>query len=288
MAHVLYTHCDANKGGELIDHWLRSARTHVDLSGFEIVVLDFGLNQAQRERLRREHVTLWESRRDGRASNLQYREIAAFLATRPDVDQVVYTDCGDLVFQADIAPVIESGNRKLKAVIEPDFNFALHGMTLGFGDVRPERLDEIRRTLGTHPTTNCGVVIGSREAIAGVWRTYEEFCSGTDRHGTDQLILNYIMRRDGFVELERSWNYVTFLNVEPVRYDADGFLCNPAGRIPVVHNAGRYDMVRTIEGFGYRCGRIRSRAFSRSIRHFYRGLNWMHELVRARVRSGTR
>uniref|UniRef100_E6QWM2 Uncharacterized protein n=1 Tax=mine drainage metagenome TaxID=410659 RepID=E6QWM2_9ZZZZ len=283
MAHVLYTHCDAGKGDTLIDHWLRSAKLHVDLTDIEIVVIDFGLTETQRAQLRNEGVTLWPARADGRTPNIQYREIAAYLATRPDIDQVVYSDCGDLVFQADITPILKYEKTKMKAVVEPEFNLALHGITLGFGDVRPEWLAEIRKMLGERPTANCGFVVGPREKMASVWATYRTFCHGVALHGTDQLIINYILRRDGFVELERIWNYVTFLNGERFYYDSDRFLCNREGRIPVVHNAGRYDSVRTITGFGYRCGRIRPRAFSESIRLFYRSLNWLHGVFRNRA-----
>jgi hypothetical protein len=288
--HTLYTHCNAARGDALIQHWLRSAKLHVDLSNIEIVVIDFGLTETQRKQLRNEGVTLWSARADGRTSNIQYREIAAYLATRPDIDQVIYSDCGDLVFQTDITPILTCGDTRMKAVVEPAFNFALHGLTLGFGDVRPERLDEIRQMLGERPTANCGFVVGPRTKMASVWDVYRTFCHGVGLHGTDQLILNYMLRRDGFVELERIWNYVTFLNDERFYYDSDGFLCNSEGRISVVHNAGRYDPVRTIAGFGYRCGRIRPRVFSESIRLFYRSLNGLHGVVRnlhTRSRGGT-
>jgi hypothetical protein len=152
-------------------------------------------------------------------------------------------------------------------------------MTLGFGDVRPERLAEIRATIGEQPTANCGIVVGPRDKMMAIWDTYQAFCHGVDLHGTDQLIINYILRRDGFIELDRAWNYVTFINSDRFYYDADGFLCNHAGRIPVVHNAGRHDLVRTITGFGYRCGKIKPRAYTESIRLFYRAIDRLHGIV---------
>lgn len=288
MVNVLYTHCNAGAGDVLIEHWLKSAKLHVDLTGIEIVVLDFGLTDAQRATLRSEGVQLWPAPADGRTSNIQYRELARYLATRPDVDQVVYSDCGDLVFQADIAPLLTYETSMMKAVIEPEFNVALHGMTLGFGDVRPERLDEIRKTIGARPTANCGFLVGPRLKMAAIWDTYQAFCHGAGLHGTDQLIINYILRRDGFVELDRTWNFVTFINGQHYFYDADGFLRQPAGRIAVVHNAGRYDSVRSIAGFGYRRGRIRPRAYTESIRLLYRCLNRLHGILYGRASNGNR
>lgn len=287
MVNLLYTHCNAGAGDTLIRHWLRSARLHIDLTNIEIMVIDFGLSEHQREQLREEGVELWPARADGRTPNIQYRELASYLATRPDIDQVVYSDCGDLVFQADIAPILQRQGALMKAVLEPEFNLALHGMTLGFGDVRPERLAEIRATIGERPTANCGLVAGPRNTMMAIWDTYQAFCHGVDLHGTDQLIINYILRRDGFIELERSWNYVTFINHHRVYYDADGFLCDRAGRIAVVHNAGRHDAVRTISGFGYRCGRIKPRVYTESIRLFYRALDRLHGIVFSRAATGS-
>ena len=103
-------------------------------------MLDFGVNGSQSERLRREQVTRWQSRHHGRTYNLQCREVSAFLAAVCDADQVAYGDCVDLAFQAGIAPVITSGDGKLKAKLD----FTPHGTTLGVGGDRPERLDETR------------------------------------------------------------------------------------------------------------------------------------------------
>lgn len=287
MVNVLYTHCNAGAGDTLIRHWLRSAKLHINLSNIEIVVIDFGLTACQREQLRAEGVHLWQARADGRPPNIQYREIARYLAGRPDVDQVVYSDCGDLIFQADLAPILRPDATTMKAVLEPEFNVALHGMTLGFGDVRPERLAEIRAVIGERPTANCGLVVGPRDKMMAIWDTYQTFCRDAALHGTDQLIINYILRRDGFIELDRAWNYVTFINGDRFHYDADGFLCNHTGRIPVVHNAGRYDAVRTISGFGYRRGRIKPRVFTESIRLFYRALDRLHAIVHHRARAAS-
>ncbi len=287
MVNILYTHCNAGAGDILIHHWLRSAKLHVDLTNIEIVVIDFGLTDDQREQLRKEGVQLWLGRADGRTPNIQYREIASYLATRPDVNQVMYSDCGDLIFQADISPIFEHHTAMMKAVIEPEFNVALHGITLGFGDVRPECLADIRETIGESPTANCGIVVGPRERMMAIWDTYQLCCHGTKLHGTDQLIINFILYRDGFIELDRSWNYVTFINGRKFYYDADGFLCDQESRIPVVHNAGRYDSVRTISDFGYRRGRIKPRAYTESIRFFYRALDLLHRIARKRPLTGS-
>jgi hypothetical protein len=262
MKHLLYTHCNRAKGRVLIEHWLFSVKQHVTLESIDLMVVDFGLSDDQRAQLRANGVIIWPAKLDGRWSNIQYRELAAFLDQSPvDYDQVVYSDCGDIVFQADIRPILDTYKDQIRAVIEPEFGLVLHGLTLGFGDVRPDKMAMIHKLVGSQNTVNGGFVVGPAARMRAIWNTYTEMCSGTALHGTDQLILNYILRRDGFVALARQWNYVTFLNSERFYYDADRFLCDGTGRIPVVHNAGRYDCARAIADFGYRRGRVRSRVF---------------------------
>jgi hypothetical protein len=224
-------------------------------------------------------VLLWPGIPDGRMSNVQYRHLAEFLREHPHYDQVAYSDCGDLVFQADISALFEPMGSTFKAVLEPDFNFGLHRLTLGLRDFRPEKVAALERELGRHPTANCGFLIGPAAEMAEIWTAYTAMCRGVDAHGTDQLLINYIMRRKGFEEQPRRYNYVVFLNSEYFFYDADRFLRDRDGIVPVVHNAGRYDIVRTIANFGYRQGRIKPWIYPFAIRCFYRVLDVFYRLA---------
>ncbi|MER8766882.1 MULTISPECIES: hypothetical protein [unclassified Mesorhizobium] len=270
MTHLIYTYCNANKGDQLVNDWLYSLHKHVDLTDIDVMVIDFGLTESQRARLRDQgRVQLWPGQADARMSNIQYRELSAFLATHKNYDQICYSDCGDVIFQDDISNLFYQSPDLFKAVIEPEFNFSLHRITLGVSDVRPECLPEIAKTLGLKPTANCGFLIGPATKMGAIWETYSSMCRSAARHGTDQLLINYLLHRDGFAELPRRFNFVTFLNGEAFHYDAERFLADNAGIIPVVHNAGRYDFARTIARFGYRRGRIKPPAYYNGIRLFY-------------------
>ena len=279
MRHLIYTYCNAGKGDFLIEHWLKSLCLNVCLSKIDVMVIDFGLSPAQRATLLEQGVIIWPGIRDGRMSNIQYRHLADFLRVHPHYDQVAYSDCGDLVFQADISGLFERERSKFKAVLEPGFNFGLHKLTLGLRDFRPEKLDDIEHLLGRQPTANCGFLVGPASAMAGIWDHYTAMCKGVEVHGTDQLLINYVIRRHGFEALPRRYNYVVFLNSEDFFYDAEKFLHDQEGIIPVVHNAGRYDFARTIADFGYRQGRMKPWLYPFAIRCLYRVLDVFYGLA---------
>src|SRR4051794_17138122 len=104
MPHLIETYVNAGRGDYLIDHWLRSLRDNVDLRDVDILVTDYGMTDEQVGRLREQGVIVRPGELIGRMSNVHYRDLAAFLRER-DYDQVLYCDCGDVIFQSDIRPV---------------------------------------------------------------------------------------------------------------------------------------------------------------------------------------
>ena len=259
MKHLITTYCNSGKGDFLVQHWLRSLKENVDLTGIDVMVIDFGLSPQQRKALGEQQVVLNPQVPDGRLSNIHYRHVAEYLHSHPFYDQVLYSDCGDIVFQSDISMLFDVAKDKFRAALEPEFNYDLHRLTLGVRDIKEARLSEIRRVLGPHPTMNGGLLIGPAKKMGTIWNEYSELCCGTAVHGTDQLVISYILRRDGFEELPRKYNYVTFLNGEHFHYNDSHLLCNSMGIIPVVHNAGRFDFARAISNFGYRQGQVKPR-----------------------------
>lgn len=208
----------------------------------------------------------------GRMSNYQYKCLADFLEHHT-YDQILYSDCGDVIFQSDISHLFEIGKDKFKAVVEPNFNFFLHKWTLGLKDFKKEKIKEIERVLSDKNTVNGGFVIGPSVKFSQIWQQYLELCHDMKVHGTDQLVLNYIMYRDGFEQLHKKYNYITFLNEEDYRVNEDGLYENDHGVIPVVHNAGRYDFARAVSNFGFKKGEIRPKIYAQLFILYYRSLN---------------
>ncbi len=280
MKHLITTYCDRNKGDFLVHHWLRSLKAHTNLDQIDIMVIDFGLTEEQVQLLEQEQVIVnRQEQMNGRMSNFQYKYLGDYLRYHDHYDQVLYCDCGDLIFQSDISHLFRIRPNSMKLVLEQDFNVHLHRMTLGFDDVRKEKLPELKRMIGNKPTANCGFVLGPAHKVRTIWQEYISHCHAAELHGTDQLIINYMIYRDGFEILDEQYNYVTFLKKDRLAVDEQGFYTRRGKVIPIVHNAGRYDFARTITNFGYRQGTIKPLIYRRIFRLYYKMLNMIAHVV---------
>jgi len=275
MAHLIETYADRNRGDYLIHHWLRSLRDNVDLHDLDILVFDYGLTEGQAKQLRGLGVTVQQGLRNGRMSNIHYRDLAEYLRIH-EYDQVLYADCGDIIFQADIRDLFELHKERYRGVCEGILNLRMHRWTLGFGDLKNDSHGQIKSVLRGRPIINGGFVLAPASKLRWFWDEYQKLCRAQLRHGTDQLIMSYVMYRDGFTALPEKYNFVliTTKSKFAIRqsrfFDADGAI------IPVVHNAGRYDWARSISQFGYGPGMNgHKRATHWCMSAFYSSLNWL-------------
>jgi len=273
MKHLISTYCNRFKGDFLINHWLLSLKKHVNLDNTDILIIDFGLTDKQRQVLLSQGIMLMPADPYGRMSNIQYQYLSGFLQKNPHYDQVLYSDCGDIIFQDDISHLFNLETSKFKAVPEEEFNYRLHKITLGISDVRKDKLKMIEAVLQNKSTVNCGFIIGPAAKFVDIWPTYNLLCKDVKIHGTDQLIINYILYKEGFIRIAMKFNFVTFLNKDAFFKNANSFFENAEGIIPVVHNAGKYDFARRISDFGYQRGVIKSRKSALFFIYSYRLLN---------------
>lgn len=250
--HAIVTCCDARFGDFLLRHWLVSLRANVDLSGVDVVVLDYGLTDAQRLALTGQDVLVFACERDGVVCNLRYRDICRLLDEH-DYDQILSVDGGDVIFQADIRPLFDEHPDRFRAVPE-ELHVPFHDLLMRRSDLAAGRFREILSFLEGKPTVNAGVVFGPARKFRDFWRFYQETSRAFDCFGMDQMLLNYVLYRDGFVALDRGFNFV--LVTASSRYAIrDGtFVDARGGVIPVVHNAGGVETMRAIGEFGYGAG----------------------------------
>ncbi|MDE3128196.1 MAG: hypothetical protein KGL38_09315 [Gemmatimonadota bacterium] len=248
--HAIVTSCDARFGDFLLRHWLPSLRANVNLSGVDVVVLDYGLADAQRQALSAQDVGVYPCVRDGVISNVRYRDICRLLDER-DYDQILSVDAGDVIFQADVRPLFDQHPDRFRAVPEQR-RIPFHELLIERSDLAPERFREILAFLGGKPMVNAGVVFGPARKFREFWHFYRDTSRAFGCFGMDQMLLNYVLYRDGFVALERGYNFVllTAASRWAVR---DGVFVDAGGHaIPVVHNAGNVESMRAIRDFGYR------------------------------------
>jgi hypothetical protein len=103
----------------------------------------------------------------------------------------------------------------------------------------------------------------------------QELIKGLQNWGTLQLVLNYLLHRDGFVELPYQYNFVLMTAKSKWRI-VDGRFFDEAGEIiPVVHNAGGSNLLRYVTHFGYGQGCSRRKWFlPLALNGLFTGINW--------------
>lgn len=247
--HAIVTSCDARFGDFLLRHWLESLRANVDLSGVDVVVLDYGLSDAQRRELAARDVLVLACERNGVISNLRYRDICRLLDQR-DYDQILSVDGGDVIFQADIRPLFDQHPDRFRAVPEQR-QIPFHELVIRRSDLAPERFAEILTFLKGKPMVNAGVVFGPARKFREFWNFYRDTSRAFDCFGMDQMLLNYVLYRDGFAALDPGFNFVLVTASSPYSVRNGVFLDAHGRPIPVVHNAGNVDSMRAIREFGY-------------------------------------
>lgn len=246
---VIYAASDRKYGDFLIDHWLRSLRSHVDLSKIDVRVLDYGLSTAQRYYLEHESVAVVHCVKDGHVAVVRFRDLARDLRTTGH-QQVLAVDGGDILFQADIAPLFEEHPHRFRAVAE-DLNSGFD-VFLKEEYFSKKTIAEIRKVTALRRQINAGFLMGPRLAFLALCDTIGELVLDPSAFGPDQLIVNLVLHRDGYFALSRGYNFVVATAHEEFVIENGVFRFQTSGDpIPVVHNAGNWKFLRPIENFGY-------------------------------------
>jgi hypothetical protein len=264
---AIVTASDRKYGDFLIEHWLRSLRENVRLDAIEIVVLDYGLSLAQRFYLEHHGVLLRPGQRDGHVTVLRYRETRDLLIERP-YEQICLCDSADIIFQDDISSLFEHSPHAYRAVCEdykPIFSFFIKDNFF-----RPEDKHLIADSFDNNRMINGGFIIAPRRRMLELCNACLGMIGDKGEFGPDQLVVNYVLHRKGFTELERRYNFVVATSAEPTRIEEGQFLDRDGTRIAVVHNAGNYRFLRPIDHFGYGPGHnVLKKEIYTTLRGFY-------------------
>ncbi len=246
---VLYTASDKKYGDFLIDHWYRSLRDHVELSQIDVRVLDYGLSTAQRYYLEHEGAGVRRCVKDGHVAVLRFRDLADDLRERACA-QVLAVDGGDILFQADIAPLFALHPERFRAVPE-DLNT---GFDIFLREEYFSRatLTAIRRATALRPQINAGFLLGPRRAFLELCRQVISLVLDHGVFGPDQLVVNKVLHESGYLPLPRGYNFVVATAQQEFDIVEGVFVTREDQRpIPVVHNAGNWKFLRPIQDFGY-------------------------------------
>jgi len=202
--------------------------------------------------------------RDGHLTNIRYRDMAAVLSGS-DYDQVLAIDGGDIIFQADIRPAFEQHKDRFRAVCEP-FNAAMHVRFIGVDDFRPDAVQQIVAFMGDRPAINGGVVFGPAQKFVELWAEFQRHCHSFGQYASDQLLVSYLLYKEGFVPLDEGFNFALFNTRSKFRVKEGVFLDRRGQPIPIVHNNGERDDTRMVANFGWGPDRNQVRwAWKRSV-----------------------
>ncbi len=247
MKHAIITACDANYGDFLTKHWLISLLETQNMKKTDIVVIDYGLKNKHLEILDKHGVKVHKGKNDGFVNAIKFRDAYAYLV-KHRYDQIMTVDSGDLIFQTDILPVLEKDKDKFRAVTE---NFSLpFEKFLGKKTFSEKDLKKIIDVTSGKRMINCGVLIAPYDKFLDLC---SEACDMMKSavFGTDQIIVNYILHRDGFVDLPDRYNFM-IATTKNKYYLKDGkFYSKDDGLISIVHNVGKEGIYRPIRNFGY-------------------------------------
>src|SRR3989344_1599804 len=248
MKHVIITTSDARFEDFVYNHWLKSLQANVNLSNIDVAIFDYGLSEEQVEELKKKGVIVYKCVKDNLVNNIRFRDAASFLKEK-EYDQVMITDGGDLIFQTDISPLFEENKDQKRAACE-DIQHVFEDLFMKDAFFEEDE-KKIKKMLEGTQMVNVGVVLGPAKKFASLSEETIKMIKGMDKFGPDQLAINYILYRDGFVKLDRKYNFVITTSSREFRIEKGVFYFKDGEKIPIVHNAGRYDYSRPVENFGF-------------------------------------
>lgn len=236
-------------GDFVFNHWSKSLIDHIDNNKVDIVILDYGLSSNQRKKLVGKGIRVVKCKKDGHIVNLRYRDILNFLI-KNKYDQVLACDAGDIIFQKDIMSVFNSHPNQFRGVIEnlqpPTLEYSLVQATFS-----QEDKDKILRLLKGKKMVNGGFVIAPRNKFITLCTLMLKMIKRMDSFGPDQIILNYVLYREGFFNLDVNFNYIPVTAKDKFKIKEGVFYNGKGEVINVIHNAGNKDFFRVIDNFGY-------------------------------------
>jgi lipopolysaccharide biosynthesis glycosyltransferase len=158
-------------------------------------------------------------------------------------------DGGDIIFQSDISTLfgIDSENIRI-ATQNMRINMAYIKTHSSFEPAT--QVEVIKFTLGKS-VLNFGVVLGPTPKVIDLCRSAYEMIVDKSRFLIDQMAVNNLLHKNGFVELDKKYNFMkSFYDMRVVNKGGKLYFDN-GEIIPIVHNNGGKDWQRPYMNFGY-------------------------------------
>jgi hypothetical protein len=245
---AIITASDKNYGDFLIDHWLRSLKDNVDLEDCDIAVIDFGLTTAQKFSLKQNGVIIIPGVRDGHVAVIRFRDAIGFLE-KNEYDQILMCDSGDIIFQADISHLFNEHGEDYRAAYE--HIKTLYPLPISAEYYDKKHLKQLKKSTIKNRLLNAGFLLGPRLKMIDLCKAVDEIVLDKTKFGPDQFVVNYILHKTGFSELDSKYNCVITTAKEQITAKNGKISYSSGEIIPVVHNAGNLKFMRPLKHFGY-------------------------------------
>ncbi len=252
MKHVIFTSTSAKYYDFLMKHWLKSLKENVNLNNIDVVLLDYGLTKEELKRLEKEPVKIYTCKTDARVNNLRFRDMANYLR-KYKYDQVLSVDGGDIIFQEDISSVFKKNKNTFRVVCEEiTIGMNQFNMEVIFKDFfNVKDIKKILNTIKGKHMINCGVIFGPSEKFMKMCEEAYNMIQDKTKFGPEQIAMNYVLYRKGFVKLDRGYNFMLARNDEHFHIKKGLFYFRHNKKIPIVHNVGYKKAFRPVTDFGY-------------------------------------
>lgn len=240
---------DAKFGDFVANHWIKSLKDCTNAKLVDIVLLDYGLTENQKNHIEKEGAIVVDCIKDGNIVNIRYRDMLNFLK-KHRYEQVMTCDSGDIIFQKNIMSLFDISKDKFRAVCE-DHPAPATDFTLLHKPFSEAVQKDMAKTLNGKRTVNGGLVIAPYRKFIKLCVSMEKLIINKEIYGPDQAVLNYILYKDKFKELPRTFNYIPSTSAEGFKVVKGVFIGRDGKIITIVHNAGYKSVFRSINNFGY-------------------------------------
>ena len=248
LKNVIITCSNEKYGDFLINHWLKSLKDNVNLQNIDIVVIDYGLTDNQKQRLKEKNVAIFKGLKKYHIVNKRFFDARKFLS-KNKYDQILFIDGGDTIFQEDITDVFNKDKNTFRVV--PIGMEVLFFEWFIFDNFEKKIKEKIWKIVKNKIVINAGVIFAPYNKFLSLCDDMEKLIKDKDAFGPDQIILNYYLYQKGFIFLDSKYNFMMSTEEKGFIVKKGIFYKHNREKITIVHNAGQMDFFRPINNFGY-------------------------------------
>lgn len=272
--YLIATACDRKYEDFLLNHWYKSLKENVNLSQTDVLIMDWGLSESIKEKLKDVIILNAKYKNEGLINNMRFMDLHDFLKENPQYEQVALCDGGDIIFQSDISDLFELKPSLVRGVTEE----ISPNMDILITNRKVKNAEKIVNFLKNKKLINVGFVVYPSNIFIKITEKMFDLMLNKNAWGIDTIVPNYFMYTFGFHEIDSKCNFIPTTAKRGFYIKDSVFYLENGEIIPVVHNAGNKDSFRTIRNFGYGSGHNKDKKLIRSaLRVFYKTLSFLRK-----------